>query len=251
MKVTVIIQARMTSSRLPGKILKKVLGRPLLSYLIERLQSCRRVKNIILATTVNPEDDPVAELARNIGIQVFRGSEDNVLDRFYRAATTFGASHIMRITADCPLIDPSVCDRVAGEYFDLNADFVHTGPSFAEGVDCEVFSYGALEKAWKSATLNSEKEHVSLFLHNHPELFKKKTLVNVTDDCKYRFTVDERADFFVVKMIIEALYVKGLKPFSTEKIKEFLDMNQDIFHLNANIIRNEGLLKSIKADLHN
>jgi len=127
----------------------------------------------------------------------------------------------MRITADCPLVDPQICDMVVREYFDSHSDFVHIGLTFAEGVDCEVLSFKALEKAWREARLKSEREHVTLYLHNHPELFRKITLINNKNDNRYRFTVDEPEDFEVVKRIIEALYIEGKEPFGADKIIEY------------------------------
>lgn len=238
----------MTSTRLPGKVLKEVMGRPLLSYQIERLKKVRGLEKIIVATTTNKEDNPIVEFCQKTGIDYYRGSENNVLDRYYQTAKKFGVKHVMRITADCPLIDPIICDRVIKEYLSSHADYVHTGHTFAEGVDCEVLSFAALEKAWHEAGLMSEREHITLYIHNHSELFKKITLTNKTDDSKYRFTVDEQEDFLVIRAILEGLYKGNSGPFTTGEIKKFLDARQDIFMLNAHIVRNHGLLKSLKED---
>ena len=246
--IAAIIQARMTSTRLPGKVLMEVMGKPLIGYLVERLQYCRHLDKIILATTLNTEDDPIVDFAVRENILFYRGSEHDVLDRYYRTAKEFNIDHIMRITSDCPLIDPTICDLVVDTYIQENADFVHTGPTFAEGLDCEIFSFKVLEKAWNEAEMKSEREHVTLYLHNHPEIFKKISLVNDTDDSRYRFTVDEWEDFLVVKAIFETLYRKNTKPFSSDEIKHFLDSNPSVFKLNAHIIRNEGLVVSLKED---
>ncbi|MFQ5647314.1 MAG: cytidylyltransferase domain-containing protein [bacterium] len=243
-----IIQARMTSSRLPGKVLKEVKGKPLLSYLIERLRLCSQLKKLVLATTTNAEDDPIARFAEKERLHIYRGSENDVLDRYYQAACMFQSDHVMRITADCPLIDPRLCDQLVTIYQESMVDYLHLGPSFAEGVDSEIFSFKALEQAWNGARLKSEREHVTLYLHNHPELFKKKVLTNDTDDSKYRFTVDEPADFQVVKAILEELYKEGASCFYTDEIKTFLDARPDLSSLNADIVRNEGLFKSLMAD---
>jgi spore coat polysaccharide biosynthesis protein SpsF len=248
MKISAIIQARMNSTRLPGKVLLEVLERPLLGYLVERLQQTTCLDQIVLATTVNPEDDQIALWAESQEVQLFRGDEDDVLDRYYSAAKLFGAQHIMRVTADCPLFNPDVANLVAREYENLSVDYAGTGPSFAEGLDCEIFSFQALEKSWQEAKLISEREHVTLFIRNHPELFKKAMLDNDRDDSKYRITVDNQEDFWVVKAVIENLYGKPDKIFTIQAIKHFLDQHPEIFRLNSHIVRNEGYLKSLQAD---
>ena len=174
MKVTVIIQARMASTRLPGKVMKEVLGKPLLSYLIERIRCCKGVKDIILATTLNPEDDIIAMLGGKKGVNIFRGSENNVLKRFHEAATTFDAMHIMRITADCPLIDPDILYMLIEYYFAENMDYVSNCAcsTLPDGLDAEIFNFEALDYAYKHALLTSELEHVTPYIQNHPEIFK-------------------------------------------------------------------------------
>ena len=247
-KVTAIIQARMTSTRLPGKVLMEVMGRPLLSYQIERLRFSKRIDEIIIATTTNKEDDPIVELAQKEDLKVYRGSEDDVLDRYYQAAKKYKTGHIMRITADCPLIDPNICDRIIKVYFKSGVDYVHTGEGFAEGLDCGIISFKALSAAWHEAKLNSEREHVTLYIKNHPEKFDNITVENETDDRNYRITVDEQEDFSVVKAILENFYKEMKSSFTVREIKSFLDNNPEIYTLNANIIRNEGLLKSLLED---
>ena len=248
MKATAIIQARMTSTRLPGKVLMEVLGRPLLSYQIERLRFCKRIRDIIIATTTNKEDDPVAELAHKEGLKTFRGSEDDVLDRYYQAAKQYEAGYIMRLTADCPLIDPAHLDKMIKTFFLKNADYIFPSPTHAEGIDAEVFAFRALEIAHNYSKLGSEREHVTQYFHNNPEMFRIVRLENKSDDSKYRFTVDEKEDFQVVKSIIEELYNTKDSPFGVEEIKTFLDNHPDMFNLNSHITRNEGLIKSLEKD---
>jgi spore coat polysaccharide biosynthesis protein SpsF (cytidylyltransferase family) len=248
LKVTAIIQARMTSARLPGKVLMEVMGRPLLSYQIERLRFCKRIRDIIIATTTNKEDDPIAELSHKEGLKLYRGSEDDVLDRYFQAAKEYEAEHIMRLTADCPLIDPVHLDRMIKSFFLKKADYIYPSPTCAEGLDAEVFTFQALEKACNHSKLISEREHVTQYFHNNPDLFKIMRLKNKTDDGKYRITVDEKEDFQVVKRIIEELYATEDKPFGIEKITTFLDNHPDVFNLNSHITRNEGLIKSLEED---
>lgn len=237
----------MTSTRLPGKVLKEVLGRPLLSYQIERLRRVQEIEQIVLATTTNQEDDPIVVFCEKEGVSIYRGSEDDVLDRYYKAATQYNADPIMRITADCPLLDLDVVRSVIAKYREGEYQYIVTGPRFAEGFDCEMFSFAMLELAWKNATKKYEREHCTMFLHNHPEFCKKFTLENATDDSRYRVTVDEPQDFEVVKTILEALYPVN-PAFTGAEVKAFLDSHSEIMALNSTIIRNEGLQKSIAAE---
>ncbi len=248
LEVTAIIQARMTSNRLPGKVLMEVMGRPLLSFQVERLRFSKMIDNIIIATTTNKEDDPIMELAQKEGIKVYRGSEDDVLDRYYQTAIEYGAEHIMRLTGDCPLIAPDICDSIADAYFENGADYIRTGETFAEGLDCGIISFQALSNAWHEAKLKYEREHVTLYIRNHPEKFRNVTIENETDDSNYRITVDEKEDFLVVKTILENLYKGTDRYFTIEEIKSFLDKHHEIYKLNAHIIRNEGLLRSLQKD---
>jgi len=243
-----IIQGRLGSTRLPGKILMEVMRRPLLSYQIERLRLSKLITRIIVATTTNAEDNPVVELAQGEKVEIYRGSEHDVLDRYYQAAKTFSAEHVMRLTADCPLIDIDICDRISNEYFTSGSDYVRTGETFAEGLDCEIMSFEALECSWKEAKLKSEREHVTLYIRNHPDRFTVKIVENKTDDSKYRITIDEEADFHVIEAIFKNLYIRDSPYFGIEPIKKFLKANPEIYALNANIVRNEGLLKSLAED---
>ncbi len=243
MRFSAIIQARMTSTRLPGKVLMKVFKKPLLWYQVERIRNCRNIDEIIIATTTNNEDDLIVGFAENVGLRFYRGSEHDVLDRYYQCAKDINADHILRLTGDCPLIDPAICDRMIENYRTASVNIAHTGPTFAEGLDCEVFSFWSLKTAWQNAELVSEREHCTLYIHNHPEIFKKFTLENDTDDSKFRFTVDQYEDFLVVKAIIENLFPVRSINFSFSDIKRFLDLNPEIFRINSSIIRNEGLKK--------
>ncbi|MGK5093315.1 glycosyltransferase family protein [Deltaproteobacteria bacterium TL4] len=243
-----IIQARMTSTRLPGKVLKTVLGRPVIDYLFQQLNHVPSLNIKVLATTTNPADDPLVEYAKTHQIPCFRGSEQDVLERYYQAACQFGIQHVVRITSDCPLLDPRICEQVIQKYMNESIDFVHTGETVAEGLDCEIFTFKALETAYQTARLKHEREHVTLFLHNHPELFKKITFHNPTDDSHYRFTIDEPEDFQVFEKIVEALPLKTGEFYRSEVIKSFIDKNSEIMKINSKIIRNEGLIKSLAEE---
>lgn len=246
--ILAIVQARMSSSRLPEKVMKKILGKPMIGHLFQRLSLCKRIDKIILATSSLPENDVMCEYVQKQGFDIYRGSEDDVLDRFYQAAKQYDPQGIVRITGDCPLLDPKVCDEVIAAFQGRKIDYVKTGPTFAEGVDCEVFTSKALSKAWKEAKLKSEREHVTLHFYNNPDIFKTLELQNRTDDSRYRFVVDEETDFQVITAIFKYFNQKGKDLFFAEDIKNFLDENKETFDLNAHIIRNEGLIKSLQND---
>jgi spore coat polysaccharide biosynthesis protein SpsF len=234
-----IIQARIASNRLPGKVLKEVLGRPILLYQLEQLKGVSQIEQIIVATTTSRKDDPIVELCKRESVAYFRGSEDDVLKRFYQTALHYKVDTIVRLTADCPLIDPAAVKMAIESFVNGQYDYVYLGPTFAEGICCDIFSFRALEIAYTRAELESEREHVTPFIHHHPELFKIKALENKTDDSKYRFVVDRAEDFEVVKAIIESLYCENSGPLQANEIKQFLDNNPSIFQKNAHIIRNE------------
>lgn len=246
--ILAIVQARMSSHRLPGKVMREIQGKPMIGHLLERLSLSRRIDKMVLATSTTPENDKMCAYVQKIGVDVCRGSENDVLDRYYQVARIYNPKIIIRITGDCPLIDPKVCDEVIRSFQSENLDYMKTGPTFAEGIDCETFTLKALKKAWEEAELQSEREHVTLYFNNHPNRFKTSTLVNKTDDSRYRFSVDVEADFQVVTAILEHFIRKGKTHFSASDVKAFLDLKDDIFRLNSNIVRNEGLMESLKND---
>ncbi len=247
-KATVIIQARMSSSRLPGKVMLEVMGKPLIGHMLDRLAHAKNIDEIIVATSTDSANDQMCRYLEERNVKVFRGSEDDVLARFYLAAKKNGAKTIVRLTADCPLIDPVIIDRFVQEYFLQKADYLCGGPTLAEGLDTEIFSFIALEKSHKNAKKRSEREHLTQYIHNNRDQFKLVKIKNLTDDSKYRITVDEEKDFRVVRKIFEALYVEEAFPFGIEEIKEFLNKHPEIMKINSEIVRNEGLVKSLKDD---
>ena len=247
-KASVIIQARMSSTRLPGKVMKDILGKPLLSFLLERLKQCQTIERVIIATTDSPKDKVIVEYAKNRGVAVFCGSENDVLDRYYQTAKVHQLDTIVRVTSDCPLLDPDVTDSVVKYFYEhANLDLVNTGQSYPEGFDTEVFSFTSLEKAWQAARLRSEREHVTSYIWNNRDQFKTKTLEYVRDLSFLRFSVDEEADYEVVKLIMERLYRPG-QLFKLADILKLYEQEPAIFKKNINIVRNEGYLKSIAND---
>lgn len=246
--IIALVQARMSSSRLPGKILKQILGKPVIGYLFERLKRSQKIDKLVLATSTNPENDPLADYIQSLGFEVFRGSENNVLERYYLAAQEFKAEHVVRVTGDCPLIDPAIVDRFIAEFLKGQYDYGTLGPSFAEGLDCEVMKFTALKECYQKATLASEFEHLTRYIHNHKEHFKMLQLDNTEDDSGYRIVVDEPQDFEALKILIEDFYGR-LHPTGTwSQIKAYLDQHPEITRINSQIIRNEGLAISLSKD---
>jgi len=246
--VVAIIQARMGSTRLPGKVMKEIQGKPLISYVLERVKLAKKIDKIILATTTSCLDDVLASHVDSLGYEVYRGSEDDVLSRYYNAADNCNnKSLIVRVTGDCPLIDPDLINKVISVIQSKKVDYVNLSTDFAEGLDVEVFTFSLLKKAFIKAKLNSEREHVTLFFHNNSHLFNMFEVKNMLNESNYRITVDEPEDFLVVSSIIKYFLDKNITP-NFLKIKEYLDNHNDIYKINAKITRNEGLYKSLKCE---
>ena len=249
MNAGVIIQARMGSQRFPGKVLKPVLGKPLLAYLAQRVRSCKNVSKIVIATSRLSGDDAIEAFCRNSGVDCYRGSEEDVLDRYYQCAALHGMEKIVRITGDCPLIDPELLSGVIQFYAENpEYDLVKTGPTYPEGFDAEILSMKNLEIAWQEAKLKSQREHVTTFLWENDQRFKIKWL-SLKKDCSFlRLTVDEPLDFEVVQSVIERLYPKTDGNFDLKDILALYQGEPALFKKNANIIRNEGYFKSLEKD---
>lgn len=248
-KVVAIIQARMGSTRLPGKVMMDIVGKPMLWHVINRVKHAKRLDDIVIATTALNEDKQILELASEMGIKSYAGSEDDVLDRYYQAAIIYKADVIVRITADCPLIDPTVIDRAIEFYLNHGFDYVGTGlkKTYPDGLDTEVFSFSALERAWKEATLASEREHVTPYIWKNPQMFRIKNLENDTDLSHMRWTVDEERDLKFVREVYKRLYKEG-KIFYMEDVLNLLKIHLELMDINKGIVRDEGYLKSIKED---
>lgn len=247
-KASIVIQARMGSTRLPGKVMMAVSGKPLIGHMIDRLRQANLVDRIIVATSTDSSNDNMCDYLEQMGISVFRGNEDDVLERFYLAAKSYNLKYIVRLTADCPLVDPHIVDKFINEYFAQKADYLASDQTWAEGLDTEIFSFPILETAYRNAKKQSEREHPTMYFHNHPQLFNIVKFQSPTDDSKYRITVDEPQDLEVVKCIFKALYKDGNGYFGMKEIKSYLDEHPEIYKINSFIIRNEGLIKSLKTD---
>jgi len=248
--LTVIIQARMGSSRLPGKTLMNLAGKPLLGHLIDRVQVSTHVKSVVVATTTRKSDNKIAAYARKRNLPVFRGSEEDVLDRFYQAATLFKADPLVRVTPDCPLHDPQVLDRVITTFLEDDYDYVSNAitPTYPDGLDAEIFTYAALRKAWSEARLPSEREHVTAYMVNHPHLFRLHNVEKEGLDLSHlRWTVDTARDFEFVRRIYAKMKVD--RPlFSMDDVLAVLDRHPELLAINQGIDRNEGYAKSLEKD---
>lgn len=238
MRVGIIVQARMTSTRLPGKVLMPVMGKPLLEYQIERLQRVRRVDDIIIATTTKGTDQPIVDLARRLGIKIFRGSEEDVLSRYFGAAQENSLDIVVRITSDCPLIDPAVVDDVIGAYLDNaeNCDYVSNAltRTFPRGMDTEVFPFSLLEKVYYEAIEQPCREHVTPYIYENREKFRLLNVAYQRDESRHRWTVDTPEDFRLIELILKALYPIN-KVFELEDILALLNAHLDWFELNSQI----------------
>ena len=244
-----ILQARTSSSRLPGKVLRPLLGVPMFLRQIERVTRSRKIDKIVVATSLDSSDNAIEQLCRSNDIECFRGSLDDVLDRFYHASVKFSAHHIVRLTADCPLADPAVIDRMIQFYESGNFDYVSNAlePTFPDGLDAEIFRAACLYDAWKDATLPSEREHVTPFIYQHPARYKIGHYKNAADLSFLRWTVDEEVDFQLITQIYTQLY-QNKPDFNTDDILAFLDKNPRLKTINTQIRRNEGQEKSLRED---
>ena len=253
-----IIQARMSSSRLPGKAMMQIRGLPLLYYVINQVKQSKKLDNFVIATTTLPGDDKIASYSRSLGLDTFRGSVMDVMDRYYQCAKKFRASIIVRISSDCPLIDPRVIDDCISKFENSQLDYlsntirkengkwIYHLNGFPAGFAVEAYTFDALEKAWKSAKKPSEREHVSFLIKNNPYSFKLKNFENNEDMSNIRLTVDHKIDFDLIKKIIESFQKDEI--FTMNKVIKFLNQNPELKQSNAHIPFNEGYLKSLKED---
>lgn len=241
-----IIQARMGSTRLPGKVMKSILGKPVLWHVVSRVSQSDLIDKIIVATTTEPEDDIIEKFCCYEQIPVFRGSNHDVLDRYYQCARQFMADDIVRITADCPLHDAKVIDRVIREYNEGAYDYVTNTfeYTYPDGLDVEIFSFSALEDAWKNATLESEREHVTPFLRKNSTI-KTKNVTSLIRYPLYRLTLDTPEDYKFITVIFEGL---GRSFFSLDEVVSYLEKHTDLLTINQHIGLNEGYMKSLVQD---
>lgn len=249
MRFLAIIQARCGSSRLPGKVLKDLCGKTALERVIERVKKSRHVNEVVVATTFNKEDIPIISLVSSIGIRVFAGSAFDVLDRYYQAAKLVQPEYVIRITADCPVFDAKILDD-AIEKLKPETDYMAAlSETLADGLDLEIIRFEVLKHIWKEARLASEREHVTLYIKNHKELFQVQnyecTLGNLHEE---RWTIDEPEDYLFIKNIYDHFNLMERDEFDSFDILEYLNAHPEVRNINKGFIRNEGLLISLKND---
>jgi spore coat polysaccharide biosynthesis protein SpsF len=238
MKVVIIVQARMGSSRLPGKVMMDVQGKPILSHVIDRCKAMKLANEVVIATTDKPKDDVIANLANSEGVQVFRGSENDVLSRYYGAAVMSKADVVVRITSDCPIIDPGISNSVIGHFLEHIDSYDYCCnwmiPSYPKGLDTEVFTFRALEQAQLEATKDYDREHVTPYIHDNEQLFRVKVLQNDTDYSDYRWTLDYPEDFEFITRVNEHLY-RPDRIFSFEDVLRLVAEYPEIAAINGHI----------------
>jgi len=210
MKKIVIIQARMGSTRLPGKVLLDIAGQPMLARVIKRVQQAQFPDEVVVATSTESQDDQLATFCSQQGWPCFRGSTLDVLDRFYQAASAFAADYLVRVSADCPLIDPDILDLVADAVVNSSGKIDYAANmlpprTFPRGVDVEAFTFDTLKKTWTEATEDSHREHVTPYVYRNPNLFRIFEVTNTTDESEYRWTVDAPEDLEIVRRICHQL----------------------------------------------
>lgn len=218
----IIVQARMGSSRLPGKSMKLLDKNPTIYHVITQLRNCKQVKNIIVATTDSKGDDIIEEFVKKMDISCYRGNSLDVLDRFYKCAKKYSLSHIIRITADNPLIDPNLVDNAITEYEKNDFDYVTNclKRTFPHGTEVEIFSFKSLEKSWLNAKKQYEREHVTPYIYNNPKSFKILNIENKKNLSHLRWTLDTEEDLILIKKIINNIQTR---PIILNDILNFLN----------------------------
>jgi len=240
MRTLAIVQARMTSTRLPGKVLKTILGRPMLSLQLERMRRSRRLDGIVVATTTNAADEPIVVLCGREGVPVHRGSEDDVLGRYAGAAREFDAGVVVRVTSDCPLIEPGLIDESVGLLadgggkFDYVSNMLH--PTYPYGLAVEAFPARVLFEADAAARSEAEREHVTPYIYAHPERYRLHSLRRSPDLSHHRWTVDTPEDFELVSRIFGALYPRE-PAFGMEQVLELLAKHPDWSEINRHVVQ--------------
>lgn len=238
-KILIVVQARMASSRLPGKVMLPILGKSLLARMIERLKMISYEAEVIIATSETPDDDIVINEAINIDVPYYRGSLNNLLDRHYQAAKLHNADVVLKIPSDCPLIDPRIVDHVLDYFFanQNNFDFVSNlhPATYPDGNDVEIMTMECVTKAWEQASRELELEHTTPYIWENPQLFR---IGNVTwpagldYSMSHRFTIDYAEDYYFIERVFRELYAEN-NQFSCDDILNLLNQNPEIYNINA------------------
>jgi spore coat polysaccharide biosynthesis protein SpsF len=237
MATVAIIQARMSSSRLPGKVLEVFGGKTALDHCVERTRACRAIDLVVIATTTEARDDVLVEVCRDRGWRSFRGSENDVLDRYYQAATEVGATHVVRITSDCPLNDPDVISELIARYLAADADYASTSyprPTFPLGISAEVVRASVLAQAWRDDKNPAWREHVTPYVYRHPELFCLVGLSCEADYSQYRWTLDTPEDARLIRTLFDHF---GARPFGWRDALAAAEDHPEWQAINASVVQ--------------
>ncbi len=249
--IVAIIQARMTSTRLPGKIMLKACDQTFLAHMIERVKHSKTLDKIVIATTINKTDDIIENFCKEHDVFCYRGSEKDLLDRYKMAADAVSADIVVRLTSDTPLMDPTVIDKIVKVYQNNNYDLVSNNlplpRTYPDGMNVEVFSHNILNEIHKEAKKFSDREHVTFFIAMHPDRYKVYRVDYEKNISQYRFNLDYPEDYIFLKSVFEGMY--NLNPFFTmEDTIDWLGEHPEILKLNAHIKPNLGILKSFEED---
>jgi len=247
--ILAVLQARMSSSRLPGKVLLPLAGAPMLQRQIERVQRARRIDELVVATSEDSSDDAIAQLAERLGIRSFRGSLEDVLERLYRAALPYSPRFVVRLTGDCPLTEPDLVDAVVERLVAGGFDYVNTSmvPTYPDGLNVEAMRFEVLAEAHRNARLASQREHVTLYIKDHPERYRLGVVSDSCNRSNLRWTVDAPEDYELVRRIYEKLYPKN-PAFGRDDVFRLLASDPALSQINAHLRRNEGLARSLAHD---
>ena len=255
MRMLAIIQARLGSSRLPGKVLQPILGKPMLWHIVNRLSQVQSIEKIVVAVPDGPKDDALRRFCQEQGIVCFAGSECDVLDRYYQAAKLHAGDPVLRITADCPLVDPALIQQL-GEFY-LSGKYDHVGVAtgagagmlqegrFPDGLDGECFSFAALERSWHEAVDPRDREHVTRYMWHNRQLFRCGDLKSQHAYPKVRLTVDTPEDFLLITRIYEALYSVD-RTFSKDDVMKLLEQNPELCEINSRVAEQINYLDVLK-----
>lgn len=235
MNIIAIVQARMGSTRLPGKVMLDVGGQPVLARVVTRLRRARNLSAVVVATVAQPASQPIIELCHDLQVPTFSGSELNVLDRYYQAAQHVRAHVILRIMSDCPVIDPNLVDECIRTFQDDNVDYASNTivRTYPRGLDTEIMTFAALERAWQSSVQHYERVHVTPYIYEHPDIFRVRFITNPTDVSHYRWTIDTPDDLKLLRAIYA--HFDNRDDFSWQDVLSLMKQTPALSAINAHI----------------
>jgi spore coat polysaccharide biosynthesis protein SpsF len=242
MKIVAMIQARTGSTRLPGKVLKDIEGETMLARVVQRVRRAKQIQEFLIATTDRPADDAILEECKRLAVKVSRGDQDDVLDRYYRAAQLAKADVVVRITSDCPLIDPEVIDKTVAAFLEAKPDYASNAleRTYPRGLDTEVMSFTALSRAWQEARKPYERAHVTPYLYEHPDKFKLLSVTGAADFSSHRWTVDTAEDLEFVRTIYARFKANAEfsgREFSGRDVLDLLEREPQLAEINRSVLQ--------------